>query len=218
MAGVVWRRHATAQRITLRIDAGLGRVVVTLPARVPRAAGVALLNANAAWVALHLAALPEVVTMQAGGCVCIDGVPRLIRHRQGGRGVWLEADALNAACDPAVLPRLVGQFLREEARRRLTSQAVGKSALAGLVLQRVSIRDTRSRWGSCSPGGALMFCWRVVMAPLFVQDYVVAHEVAHLMHLDHGADFWALADRLSPHREAAVSWLHQEGPRLLRVA
>jgi predicted metal-dependent hydrolase len=218
LAGPLWRRHATARQITLRIDARLGRVVVTLPARAKRAAGLALLNANAAWVASHLAALPDVQTMDAGGSVSIDGVPRLIRHKRGGQGVWLEADVVNAACDPAVVPRMVGQFLRAEAKRRLTGQALGKSARAGLALKCVSIRDTRSRWGSCSPGGALMFSWRVVMAPLFVQDYVVAHEVAHLKHLDHGADFWALADALSPHRKAAVSWLHKEGPRLLRVA
>ncbi len=218
VSAVVWRRRASARRITLRIDAALGQVVVTLPERVPRSAGMALLNTHADWAASHLAALPDVPRMGSGGSVSIDGVPRVIRHRPGKRGVWLEADELNAACDPAVLPRLVAQFLRAEAKRRLTGQAVRKSAGAGAALQRVSVRDTRARWGSCSPGGALMFCWRLVMAPLFVQDYVVAHEVAHLVHLDHGPAFWALAESLSPHREAAVSWLRAEGPRLLRVA
>jgi predicted metal-dependent hydrolase len=62
-----------------------------------------------------------------------------------------------------------------------------------------------------------MFCWRLLMAPTYVQDYVVAHEVAHLRHMNHGQDFWALADLLSPHRALAVAWLDQEGARLLRV-
>jgi predicted metal-dependent hydrolase len=218
LSAVIWRRRAAARRITLRVDAGLGRVVVTLPPRSARAAALALLDANSAWLASQLDALPEIQTLEAGATVSIDGVPRIIRQRTGQQGVWLHENVLNAACEAAVVPRLVGQFLRAEARRRLTGQAIGKSALAGLSLQRVSIRDTRSRWGSCSAAGALMFSWRLVMAPLFVQDYVVAHEVAHLKHLDHGPEFWALADRLSPHREAAVSWLRAEGPRLLRVA
>jgi predicted metal-dependent hydrolase len=217
-AEVIWRRHARARRITLRIDPGHGRVVVTLPARAARAAGLHLLNNNAGWVASRLAALPNVPPLADGGSVPINGVPCLIRHLPGRRGAWLEADVLHVSGDPAFLPRRVADFLRAEAQRRLGGQALAKSAGAGLMALRVSVRDTRSRWGSCSPAGALMFCWRLVMAPLFVQDYVVAHEVAHLRHLDHGPDFWALADALSPHRHEAVTWLLKEGPRLLRVA
>jgi predicted metal-dependent hydrolase len=62
-----------------------------------------------------------------------------------------------------------------------------------------------------------MFCWRLVMAPPFVQDYVVAHEVAHLRHLNHGRDFWRLCDTLSPAREQAEAWLQREGAGLLRT-
>jgi predicted metal-dependent hydrolase len=217
-ATVVWRRHARARRITLRIDPGQGHVVITLPARAARAAGLALLNMNAGWVASRLAALPYVPPLADGGSVPVNGVPHLIRHMPGRRGTFLDANVLHVSGDPALLARRVGVFLRAEAQLRLGGQALAKSARAGLVAGRVTVRDTRSRWGSCSPAGALMFCWRLVMAPLFVQDYVVAHEVAHLRHLDHGPDFWALADALSPHRHEAVSWLLKEGPRLLRVA
>jgi predicted metal-dependent hydrolase len=122
------------------------------------------------------------------------------------------------AGNPDFLARRVGDFLRAEAGRRLAVLARDKALLAGVAVRRVSVRDTRSRWGSCSPKGALMFCWRLLMAPPLVQDYVVAHEVAHLRHLNHGTAFWALADQLSPHRAAAEAWLAQEGPRLLRVA
>jgi predicted metal-dependent hydrolase len=216
-ARVVWRRHARARRITLRIDPGQGQVVVTQPVRAARAAGLDLLGRNAAWVASRLAALPEVPPLVDGGSVPINGVPHRIRLMPGRRGSWLEAGVLHVSGDKAALPRRVQDFLRAEAKRRLGGQAVAKSAASGLVAQRVSVRDTRSRWGSCSPAGALMFCWRLVMAPLFVQDYVVAHEVAHLRHLDHGPEFWALADALSPHRHEAVTWLLKEGPRLLRV-
>jgi predicted metal-dependent hydrolase len=110
----------------------------------------------------------------------------------------------------------VHDFLRAEAKRRLAAQTMAKATQSGLAPRRVVVKDTRTRWGSCSPDGVLMFCWRLVMAPRFVQDYVVAHEVAHLRHMNHGAAFWALTDTLSPHRAQAVAWLHENGPRLLR--
>jgi predicted metal-dependent hydrolase len=221
LAGVVtpvsWRRNVQARRITLRIDPGQGLVVVTLPARATRAAGLALLEENADWVAAGLAALPHVPPLAVGGSVVIDGLPHAIRQVPGRPGAWLAGTVLTVSGEPSRFAQRVGQFLRAEAKRRLTAQAVKKSEQVALAVQRVSVRDTRSRWGSCSPNGALMFSWRLVMAPPFVQDYVVAHEVAHLRHLHHGPDFWKLADALSPHRTAAVTWLQQEGPRLMRV-
>jgi predicted metal-dependent hydrolase len=218
VAPVLWRRHARARRITLRIDPGQGQVIVTLPARAARAAGRALLNEHAGWVAAQLASLPAVAPLQDGGSVAIDGEPRLIRCVGGQRGsAWVEDGIIHVPGEAQSLPKTVGKLLRAEARRRLTRQAEAKSVQAGVAFTRVCVRDTRSRWGSCSAQGALMFSWRLVMAPPFVQDHVVAHEVAHLRHLDHSPSFWALADTLSPHRRAAVSWLQREGPRLLRV-
>jgi len=82
---------------------------------------------------------------------------------------------------------------------------------------RVAVKDTRSRWGSCAANRNLAFSWRLVMAPRFVQDYVAAHEVAHLRHMNHGPRFWALVEQLTPHSAAAVEWLRTQGPRLLRV-
>ena len=217
-ATIYWRRHAKARRITLRIDARQGAVVVTLPTRAARSAGLALVRKNAAWVADRLAALPASAPFTDGASVTIDGVVHAIRHRPGGvGGAWLEGDALHVSGDADFLPRRVSDFLRAEARRRFGLQATAKAGLAGVTLRRVLVKDTRSRWGSCSSDGVLMFCWRLLMAPPYVQDYVVAHEVAHLRHMNHGAGFWALTDTLSPHRIRASAWLTAEGARLLRV-
>jgi predicted metal-dependent hydrolase len=216
---VSFRSHPQAKRITLRIDPVEARVIVTLPIRATRAAGLALLARNADWVCSNLSALPEVPGFADGNFVAIDDVPHRIRHVSGRRGgAWLDQGELLVAGDAALLARRVGAFLRAEAAGRFLALAQAKAALAGVTPCRVRVRDTRARWGSCSPGGALMFCWRLLMAPPSVQDYVVAHEVAHLRHLDHGPDFWALATCLSPHRESAEAWLAREGPRLLRVA
>jgi len=217
-ANVCWRRSAKARRVSLRIDATNGQVVVTLPLRGGRAAGMALLTDNAAWVAARLAELPEKTRFAAGESVMIDGEPHPIEPRPDARGgAWIGDGKLVVTGAPEFLARRVHDFLRVEARRRFAAQALAKAQTAGLTARRVTVKDTRTRWGSCSPDGVLMFCWRLVMAPPFVQDYVVAHEVAHLRHMNHGPSFWALTDELSPHRTRAVAWLHEDGPRLLRA-
>ncbi len=217
-ATIHWRRNPRARRITLRIDARQGHVVVTLPMRAAKSAGLALLRANADWVSTHLNALPEAAPFADGALVTIDGTPHPIRHVPGGRGgAWIEAGALHVTGEADFLPRRVGDFLRAEARRRFAVQAAAKAVSEGLIVRRVTVKDTRTRWGSCSADGALMFCWRLLMAPPYVQDYVVGHEVAHLRHMNHAPAFWALCDALSPHRVAATGWLAEEGARLLRT-
>lgn len=222
-AQIHWRRSRRATRVSLRIDPREGAVVVTLPPRIGRTAGVALLMDNADWVARRLAALPGQIPFADGAEVPLNGTPHRIRHLPGGRGAaWLaqgEIDVaeIHVAGDPAFLPRRVADFLRAEARRRLSARVIEKSTLAGLKPSRVSVKDTTSRWGSCAANRALSFSWRLVMAPDFVQDYVVAHEVAHLRHMNHGPRFWALAESLTPHMAPAMAWLRSEGPRLLRI-
>jgi predicted metal-dependent hydrolase len=213
---VVWRRSARALRSSLRIDPRSGQIVVTLPLSAGRAEGRALLMRHADWVATHIATLPDVPPVTEGESLPIGGVSHLIR-RVPGRGVRLQGAVLRVGGNAAGLEGRVMRFLRQEGLRRLSLLALAKAGAAGLAFAGVRVRDTRSRWGSCSPDGVLMFSWRLVMAPAFVQDYVVAHEVAHLRFLDHGRAFWMLAQRLSPHRRAATDWLSQEGPRLLRI-
>jgi len=217
-AKVQWRRSSRARRVSLRIDPRDGAVVVTLPLRAGRPAGVALLMDHADWITSRLAALPGAVPFQEGALVPVDGVEHRIRHMPALRGsAWLEAGELQVAGDPAFLARRVADFLRAEARRRLSAMVAEKAVLSGLKPSRITVKDTSTRWGSCAASRALAFSWRLVMAPRFVQDYVVAHEVAHLAHMNHGPRFWALVDTLTPHTKLAVRWLRDEGPRLMRV-
>ena len=217
-ARVEWRRSARARRVSLRIDPRVGSVVVTLPPRASRGAGVALLMSHADWVADRLAALPDHVSFADGALVPICGVPYRIRHVPQGRGgAWIDGDELHVAGGNEFVRRRVADFLRLEARRRLSALVTVKATMAELNPRRLVVKDTCSRWGSCAPDGSLAFSWRLVMAPEFVQDYVTAHEVAHLQHMDHGPRFWALVDRLTPHTGAAIPWLRTEGARLLRM-
>ncbi|MGC8477205.1 MAG: M48 family metallopeptidase, partial [Acetobacteraceae bacterium] len=215
---VVWRRHARARRVSLRIDHRAGRVIVTLPNRAGRPAGMALLMTHADWVRERLSALPEATPFADDALVPLHGVPHRIRHILGLRGgTRAEAGELLVGGEPAFLARRVADFLRAEALRSLRALVAAKERPAGRTATRVTVKDTRSRWGSCSAQGAISFSWRLVMAPPFVQDYVAAHEVAHLVHMNHGARFWALVTALTPHTAPALAWLRREGARLGRI-
>jgi predicted metal-dependent hydrolase len=217
-ARIEWRRSARARRISLRIDPSGGVVIVTLPTRASRAAGISLLKNHVGWVADRLAALPEPLPFADGAQVPLAGVTYLIRHVPGARGgAWLHDSELHVAGASEFLVRRVTDFLRAEARRRLGDLVMAKAAIVGISPRRVSVKDTSSRWGSCAPDKSLAFSWRLVMAPVFVQDYVAAHEVAHLRHMNHGQQFWTLVDQLTPHRGDAIPWLRTEGARLLRI-
>lgn len=215
---VEWRRSARARRVSLRIDPREGGVVITLPQRAARTAGMALLMTNADWVSARLAALPGAVVFADGAEVPLHGEMHTIRHRPGGRGGgWLDGGEIHVSGDAAFLARRVADFLRTEARRSIAVLVAEKAALANARPARITIKDTTSRWGSCASNRNLAFSWRLVMAPPFVQDYVTAHEVAHLRHMNHGPHFWALVDEITAFKLPAMAWLRSEGVRLLRV-
>jgi hypothetical protein len=217
-ARVEWRRSSRARRVSLRIDPTGGTVVVTLPTRATRKAGMALLMGHADWVSDRLAALPKLISFADGATIPIGGIPHRIRHNPAARGAaFLLDQELHITGAAEFLPRRTRDFLRKEAQRRLGALVAIKAAVIGITPKRLTIKDTTSRWGSCAPDKSLALCWRLVMTPTFVQDYVVAHEVAHLRHMNHGPKFWSLVDELTPHTKAAVPWLRAEGARLLRT-
>jgi predicted metal-dependent hydrolase len=215
---VQWRHSPRARRVSLRIDPGSSSVVVTLPDRIGRAEGMAMLTDHAGWITSHLAALPAALAFVDGAMVPVAGELHRIRHIPVGQGpARLEPGEIHVPGDPAFLARQVTDLLWLEAQRRLAAMVAAKCAIAGLSARRVTVKDTRTRWGSCTPDGTLMFCWRLVMAPALVQDYAVAHEVAHLRHMNHGPRFWALVRELTLHQEEAVGWLRLDGAGLLRA-
>jgi predicted metal-dependent hydrolase len=157
------------------------------------------------------------VPFEDGALVPLLGRPHAIRHRPGAvGGVWLEGDELHVSGDPAFLSRRVTAWLRAHAKAEIGPRAAEHAARIERRVTRISIKDPRSRWASCAPDGTLAFSWRLVLAPSWVLDYVVAHEVAHLAEMNHGPRFWAAVSRLTPHTEAAKAWLAAHGPRLLR--
>ncbi|MCX7382329.1 MAG: DUF45 domain-containing protein, partial [Alphaproteobacteria bacterium] len=159
-AEVEWRRSARARRVSLRIDPRGGAVIVTLPGRTSRKAGLALLMDHAGWVAERLAALPGTIQFADGATIPLHGIDHQIRHTGTAGPARLEGTTLLVGGDIAFLPRRVGDFLRAEARRELAGLAMAKAAMVGLHPKRVSVKDTKSRWGSCASDRSLAFSWR----------------------------------------------------------
>ena len=112
--------------------------------------------------------------------------------------------------------RRVREFLEAEARKDLAAAVQRHTAALGVTAKRITVRDTKSRWGSCSARGTLSFSWRLIMAPAFVLDYLAAHEVAHLRELNHSHRFWRLVFELCPRTEEAERWLKHHGSELHR--
>ncbi|UPY35417.1 SprT family zinc-dependent metalloprotease [Sediminicoccus sp. KRV36] len=215
---VRWRRSARARRVSLRIDAARGDVVVTLPNRVGRKHGVALLTEHANWVMQKLAGLAPERPFAPGGTVPIGGVEHAIRHDPSRRGsAFLEDGALVVTGEAEFIARRVRDFLRAEALRRIAAAARPHCEGLGVTPRAIRLKDTRSRWGSCASDRTLAFSWRLILAPDWVLDYVVAHEVAHLREMNHSPRFWALVEQRSQHRHAATAWLRRNGAALQRI-
>ena len=215
---LVFQSNKRARRIIIRLDHFHARVVVVLPSRATRDQGRRFALLNKGWISDRLAALPPPVALRSGASVPYLGIPHRIRHRPGERGtVWREEGELHVAGRPEHSKRRIEEFLKREARREIERRAHAKAELIGKAISRITLRDPKSRWGSCSPRGALSFSWRLIMAPRHVLDYVVAHEVAHLKEMNHGPRFWKLTAELTrADVEEARAWLHQEGPGLHR--
>ncbi len=219
---VVVKRVAAARRLTLRVRSADGAAVLTMPTRTSLKSAQAFADRNAAWIGARLSALPERIPFLPGTSVPLRGIdhrialdPSTLRRCQTGKDPGGEAllRLSPRAADPA---GTVLQFLMGEARRDLVAAVGRHAATVGRPVARITLRDTRSRWGSCSSRGALNFSWRLILAPPLVLDYLAAHEVAHLVHMDHSENFWRVTRSLAPETDAAEAWLKRHGPGLHR--
>jgi predicted metal-dependent hydrolase len=221
---IALKRIATARRLTLRVRAATRDIVLTMPMRAGVRQAQEFAQNHAEWIAERLERLPQRLPFEPGARIFLRDVEHELLHcpdRSERRGVvWLDqrdgAPVLCAGGDPAHFERRIADFLRREARRDLEQAVRSHAAAVGRAPIALSLRDTSSRWGSCSAKGALNFSWRLIMAPPFVLDYLAAHETAHLRHHDHSDRFWALTKSLCPRTEQAEGWLKAHGAKLHR--
>ena len=207
-------RNRRARRFTLRLEACGASAVLTVPPNIPAAESRRFLARHAAWLRAALARQPDATIVGPGIELPVAGVAVSVVARPGPRRPpELEGGSLILQGAGAEGQRIAA-WLKLRARDALLPAARGYASLLGRQIAGISLRDTRSRWGSCSSRGALSFSWRLAMAPPAVLDYVAAHEAAHLVEMNHSPRYWALLESLLPDHARHRAWLKREGRRL----
>lgn len=224
-APVEVRRHPKARRLTLRVSRTQHAVILTMPRNSDLSEADRFLLRNRDWVRERLECVPEPVPLVEGASFPLRGVPHEIAFEPTQRGAGVvEIAARVGRRAPVIIvrglsehaPRRLRDWLYAEAARDLHAAASRYAKTLGVKPLRITLRDQKTRWGSCSSDGQLSFSWRLLLAPPVVLDYVAAHEVAHLVHMNHGPRFWRLVDRIMPRTSEAKAWLRIHGMDLYR--
>jgi predicted metal-dependent hydrolase len=212
---VILKQSSRARRISLRVSGLDSKVTLTVPRGVREREALDFAYSKADWLRQQISKQVAPVQVAFGAKLPIEG--RQVRIVQGEKkGVHLNEDELQVSGAPDTVASRVQAWLKAQARDRLAQASDRYAAQLGRGYTRISIRDTRSRWGSCSAQGGLMYSWRLILCPTDVLDYVAAHEVAHLQEMNHSDAFWAVVARLKPGYQPPRMWLRENGAHLHR--
>ncbi len=217
-APLIARVNRRAKRLILKVDPVAGEIHVTAPSKRALPEAIRFAHERIDWIASQLADNLRGKPFSSGARVPFLGVDHVILHDSSLRSaIRLDAElipALRVGGRAEHLNRRICDWLKREARKRLTERVDFYCDKLGKKRGALRIRDTRTRWGSCSSEGDLSFCWRLIMAPPEILDYVAAHECAHLIHLDHSPAFWRIVRELGVDARGAAVWLNMHGPGL----
>jgi predicted metal-dependent hydrolase len=211
---VALKRNARARRMTLRMDRKPNAAVMTLPRRVSREEALAFAERSSAWIAKQLLRQSPGMEISHGAQVPLRGTNHTIIATGKLRGVVARDEStltLHVPGASAHLRRRLTDWMKAEAKLDLTRACEHYARVMAVRYTSLSVRDQKSRWGSCAASGALSFSWRLIMAPDFVLDYVAAHEIAHLREMNHGPKFWRLVLSHCNNTRAAKAWLKTHG-------
>lgn len=211
---ILIRRHSTSRRITIRYQPLQHTLSLTLPRYVGVRQGLRFVEEKRGWIERQLTAKPKPIPFADGQVIPMLGKDYTLHH-VGGRGlIHIDGDCIFIPGDSAFMPRRVREWLKAQAREEIVRLAHSKAEQIGQKVRKISLRDTTSRWGSCSHDGNLSFSWRLILAPYPVLDYLVSHEVAHLAEHNHSAAFWKVVAHLYKDHEQAQRWLRAHGGKL----
>jgi predicted metal-dependent hydrolase len=217
---VVFRHNERARRLVLRLNADGTAALVTVPHGASRLQAIAFVHRSSDWLSARLKQHGENIYLRHGSHIPLRGEDHEIRHlplRRGTVAIDPLARTILVPGDPLHLSRRLTDWLKRAAKEELTAASQRYAALMGARYRRITIRDQKSRWGSCSAAGDLSYSWRLILAPAYVLDYVAAHEVAHLVHMNHGTRFWRLVLTHCPDAPRAKKWIKQHGHRVHRI-
>ncbi len=208
------RQSGLSRRLRLSVNRK-GQITVSAPLFCSARQIQEFVNRHTDWLNERLIETRPEHEWHDGDTLSVVGQTVTIRHNPTLRqGVFIREGILYVSGDAAFITRRVTDFIKRETRAYFETHARALAARIGAKVHQIHLKDTTSRWGSCSSRGNLNFCWRLGLAPAFVLDYITAHEVAHLMEMNHSDDFWRLVGRLTNHRADAEIWLRRYGKTL----
>ncbi len=202
-----------AKRISLRVSNSGDGVSLTIPGTIPITQAIDFARQKEPWLRKALARTVPPVIPEIGGTLRFEGRDLVIARNSGGK-VRVTGDRIEVPGRPAELGVRLRKFFEFSARARFGQASVQYAEILGRTIGRISIRDPKSRWGSCAATGNLMYSWRLILAPPVVLDYVAAHEVAHLAELNHSPEYWAIVAGLMPDFQTHRRWLRTNGASL----
>jgi predicted metal-dependent hydrolase len=215
---ITLRWNASAKRIILRLDPKGKGCIVTLPKGMPEKDGLAMVQRHKVWLANQFNRDCETVPFIPGATIPFRDIPHTLKHFPDARTpVWSEDGEIFVSGHVDFFNRRLSDWLKKQAREDITPLAHSMAEQLGKKVNRISMRDTVSRWGSCSSTGNLSFNWRLIFAPHDILKYVVAHEVAHLRHMNHSTEFWATVDLFDVDPKRARHWLKRNGALIQKI-
>ena len=210
------RKSRLAKRVIISVNERKG-IELIVPKRVSMKNAIAFAHKKQDWIlARHreLNHTPQ-IAFKEGAVIPILGADYIIAHSGKLRGVAkIENDNIIISGLEEHISRKTKQFLIKTAKSEINIRANIEAKKLGVKFRKITLRDTSSRWGSCSQDGNLSFSWRLIFAPRFVFDYVVAHEIAHLIEMNHSVKYWNIVASICPTYEQAKYWLKKNGEEL----
>ena len=212
------RRSARARAYKLTIDGLRGELRLSLPARANLKRALGWAQGHEDWVRAQMAVAPAVTLLGDGATFPLEGREVRICWSAGAtRTIRLEGDRLILGGAAESVGARVLRWLRTRAKAVLEAETLAMAQDHGLIVASVGTGDTRSRWGSCTSTGAIRYSWRLILAPAWVRRSTVAHELAHLLHMDHSPAFHAAHARIyGEDPRPARAWLKAHGAGLHR--
>lgn len=202
------------KRLSLRIDHKKRVAVLSMPKFCPNKKAFDFIQSHIDWIEEKLSALPDVKDFEDGENICLFGQKTTISYDENFGAPKLCGDKLFVGGDKLFLHRRVKDFIKREAQKQFFYKSKMLADKLNCPLCGVTIKDTKSRWGSCSNRNHINYNWRIALAPVEVINYLIAHEVAHLKHRNHSDSFWATVQSLEPDAKKGKSWLQQNGQSL----
>ncbi|MBR2034091.1 MAG: M48 family metallopeptidase [Alphaproteobacteria bacterium] len=207
-------KSSSARRLTLRIDEKERIPILSIPKYCSNHKALAFVEEHRDWIQNMLARLPEKSSFVSGSTFSLFGQTISLIHKPDQRGTILEKNQLYIGGQAEFLHRRTIDFIKKYTEHKLSEMSLSVAQNLGCNIHSISVKDTKSRWGSCSNRGNINYNWRIAFAPLEVIEYLVCHEVSHLVHPNHSQDFWACVASICPHHRQSRHWLKVKGKTL----